>query len=292
MTKEWLYFAIIVDGMPLKTIKNQTDIMLQQRDNNTSDRRWTREETMIAFNAYCKIPFKNSSKTHPLVIKYAKLIGRTPSALNMKIGNIGRLDPSLKTKGIVGLSHGAKLEEEIWGEFNDDPEDFTYKSEMLVAKMSGKSIEDMVSIGTEQLPEGKEREVIVKQRVNQSFFRASVMSAYDFHCCITKVGVPELVEACHIVDWSQDIANRTNPRNGLCMNSFFHRAYDKHLMSITPDMTIVISDRLIDNTLDSRFKEYLAGLDGKRISCPDKFPPKQEFLEIHYSEYLGSKSAH
>ena len=26
--------------------------------------KWTREETIIAFNAYCKIPFKNSRKTH------------------------------------------------------------------------------------------------------------------------------------------------------------------------------------------------------------------------------------
>ncbi|MGN0231861.1 MAG: hypothetical protein ACI4A8_06585 [Muribaculaceae bacterium] len=59
---------------------------------------WTREETIIAFNLYCKIPFKSSRKTHPLVIEYAKIIGRTPSALNMKIGNIGRLAPSLREK--------------------------------------------------------------------------------------------------------------------------------------------------------------------------------------------------
>ncbi|MGM9843711.1 MAG: hypothetical protein ACI30S_05750 [Muribaculaceae bacterium] len=54
--------------------------------------RWTREETIIAFNLYCKIPVNRSSKTHPLVVKYARIIGRSPSALNMKICNIGRLD--------------------------------------------------------------------------------------------------------------------------------------------------------------------------------------------------------
>ena len=51
---------------------------------------WTREETIIAFNVYCKIPFKDSNKNHPMIKKYAKIIGRSPDALNMKIGNIGK----------------------------------------------------------------------------------------------------------------------------------------------------------------------------------------------------------
>lgn len=57
---------------------------------------WTWEETIVAFNVYCKVPFKNSSKTNPTIIKYANIIGRSPSALNMKVGNLGRLDPELK----------------------------------------------------------------------------------------------------------------------------------------------------------------------------------------------------
>ena len=37
---------------------------------------WTREQTIVAFNVYCKVPFKKSSKTHPTIIKYANIIGR------------------------------------------------------------------------------------------------------------------------------------------------------------------------------------------------------------------------
>lgn len=66
---------------------------------------------------YCKIPFKNSRKTHPTIIKYADIIGRSPSALNMKIGNFGRLDPELKKRGITGLIHSSKTEEDVWNEF-------------------------------------------------------------------------------------------------------------------------------------------------------------------------------
>ena len=95
---------------------------------------WTREETIIAFNVYCKIPFKSSNKNHPTIIEFAKIIGRSPSALNMKIGNFGRLDPELKKQGIVGLVNGSKLEETIWKEFHENWDKLSYESEKLIAK--------------------------------------------------------------------------------------------------------------------------------------------------------------
>lgn len=249
--------------------------------------KWTREETIVAFNVYCKIPFKSSSKTHPMIIKYANLLNRTPSALNMKIGNIGRLDPDLKGQGISGLVHGAKMEEEVWNEFYDNPELLAFESEKIIARLTNQSIEMSTSIRTDDLPQGRERSVIIKQRVNQSFFRSTVMSAYNFHCCISGVNIAELLEACHIVDWSQDERNRVNPKNGLCMNSFFHKAYDKHLLGITPDMRIVISEELLQGSTDVTFLNYLKTIDGKKILLPGKFLPQKELLEIHYNKFIN-----
>ena len=248
---------------------------------------WTREETIIAFNVYCKIPFKNSSKTHPEIIRYANIIGRTPSALNMKVGNIGRLDPDLKQQGITGLVHGAKMEEEVWNEFYSNPERLAYESEILVAKFSEKNIEETTNIEINDLPDGKEREAIVKQRVNQSFFRTTVLSSYNFRCCISGVSAPELLEACHIVDWSDDVSNRMNPKNGLCMNPFFHKAYDRYMLSITPDFKIEISRRLLDGVMQDSFLEYLKNINGKKIMLPDKFHPQKELLEINYHKFLN-----
>ncbi len=161
---------------------------------------WSRDETIVAFNVYCKIPFKKSSKAHPLIKKYAAVIGRTPSALNMKIGNIGRLDPDLKKQGISGLIHGAKLEQEVWEEFSKDPERLIYESERIIAKLQNKTLENNVDIDLDNFPQGKEREIIVKQRLNQIFFRQTVLSSYNNRCCISGVGNRELLEACHIVD--------------------------------------------------------------------------------------------
>jgi len=246
---------------------------------------WSKDETIVAFNVYCKIPFKSSSKTNPTVIKYAKILGRTPSALNMKIGNIGRLDPDLKDRGIVGLGHGAKLEEEVWHEFYGDPGRLAYESEKIIARLTDQSIEKSADIDVADLPQGTEREALVKQRVNQSFFRSAVISSYNYHCCVSGIGNPALLEACHIVDWSNGVTERTDPRNGLCLNPLFHKAYDKFLMAITPDLTIVVSEEMIDNTEEPVFKEYLCGINGRKIISPDKFQPKREFLEIHYEQF-------
>lgn len=258
---------------------------------NRRMKNWSREETIIAFNAYCKIAFKNSSKQHPLIIHYAQILGRTPSALNMKIGNIGRLDPELKTQGIKGLTHGAKMEQEIWDEFYANPERLVFESERLIAKFSKKNIEEITDIDITNLPEGKERETIIRQRVNQSFFRSVVMSSYNYRCCISGVGNPQLLEACHIVDWTTEVANRTNPKNGLCLNSFFHKAYDQYLLAITPDFKILLAEELIRKTANSLFKTYLERINGNSITLPDKFKPRKDLLELHYKAFLSRKIA-
>lgn len=247
---------------------------------------WNREETIIAFNVYCKIPFHKSNKAHPLIIEYAKILRRSPSSLNMKIGNFGRLDPTLKARGIIGLGHGSKLEEQIWNEFNDNPEKLVYESEKLIAKYSNKTLDKVLSIDIHSIPDGVDKEILVKQRINQSFFRSSVLSAYNFQCCISKIACTELLEACHIVNWRDDSTNRLNPSNGLCLNALFHKAYDKFLLAITPDYTIIISDEMLANMeKEERMRIYLQSINGKYISLPTKFYPDKDLLAIHYEQY-------
>jgi putative restriction endonuclease len=67
-------------------------------------------------------------------------------------------------------------------------------------------------------------------RVNQQFFRAVVLAAYDGKGCVTGLAVPELLVASHIVSWAEDPKQRMNPRNGLCLNALHDRASDRRLM--------------------------------------------------------------
>lgn len=136
-------------------------------------RNWTREETIVAFNVYCKIPFKDSSSNHPLIIEYAKLIGRSAASLNMKVGNFGRLDPELKRKGIVGLRNGSHLEEIVWHDFHGNWEKLAYESEYLIEKFRSLNYKEPSNI--KDFPIGKDKESKIKTRVNQSFFRAAIL---------------------------------------------------------------------------------------------------------------------
>lgn len=245
---------------------------------------WTREETIIAFNVYCKIPFKSSSKSNPTIIKYANLIGRSPSALNMKVGNIGRLDPELKKQGIVGLTHGSKIEEDVWKEFNGNWEKLAYESEMLISKYANKKIEEIseIEIELDDIPIGKERETIIKQRVNQSFFRSTILSSYNFRCCITGLKYSDLLIASHIIPWAKDEKNRLNPRNGICLNAIHDKAFDKGYITITPDFKVKISKTMLDHRTDKPVEDLFLRYNNKTIELPDKFLPSKEFLDFHY----------
>lgn len=115
------------------------------------------------------------------------------------------------------------------------------------------------------------------------------MNSYNSQCCISGIKAPELLESCHIVDWAEDNINRTNPENGLCLNALFHRAYDKHLLGITPDCEIVISDRMLAGIVDQNFTSYLSNLNGRKILLPSRFYPKRDFLDIHYQKFLQAQ---
>lgn len=243
---------------------------------------WTREETIVAFNVYCKIPFKSSSKTNPIIIKYANIIGRSPSSLNMKIGNIGRLDPELKEKGITGLRHGSKIEVDVWNEFNGNWEKLAFESELLISNYLDKPIEEVSNIQTEDIREGIERETVIKQRVNQSFFRSTVLSSYYNQCCITGLAIPDFLVASHIIPWSKNTEHRLNPRNGLCLNSIHDRAFDRGFITITPDFTVKISNALLDFEKEKAVQDFFLKYDKKKISLPDKFLPSRDFLDFHF----------
>lgn len=197
----------------------------------------------------------------------------------MKIGNIGRLDPELKKQGIVGLKHGSKLEEEVWEEFNGDWESLAFESEALIAKLSDKSIEEVVEI--EDIKEGVDKEVLVKQRVNQNFFRSTILSSYYFKCCITGLSIPEFLVSSHIVPWSKNKENRLNPRNGLCLNSLHDKAFDRGFLTITPDYVVKLSSSFGDYLESYSVQEYFVKYQDQKIMLPDKFLPKKDFLDYH-----------
>lgn len=249
---------------------------------------WTREQTIVALGVYCKIPFNKASNNNPEIVKAAKLIGRTPVAVKMKVGNFGSFDPELKSKGIVGLSNTSKLDEEIWNEYCNNWEKLAYDSEVIMARLADKTIEEINNIDLTHIPEGKERERVVKQRLNQSFFRNAVLSSYNNRCCITELSCIDLLEACHIVDWSENIENRLNPSNGICLNVLFHKAYDKYYIGISPDYEVYVSETLFESGLSqNKIKTFFKQYHKTKMILPDKFLPNKDLLDIRFQKFLN-----
>lgn len=243
---------------------------------------WSREELILAFNLYCKIPFSKTVKTNPKIIELAEIIGRTPSAVAMKLGNFGRLDPELKKRGIKGLSSGSKSEEEIWNEFHNNWDYLAEESEILLSKndKSG-GLSEFSLDSVEDFGKGLEKETIVKTRLNQSFFRASVLSSYNCRCAITGIAETSLLIASHIIPWSKDDGNRLNPRNGICLNSLHDKAFDRGLITVTPDFKLKISKKISEFGEQKWVEYYFLNYENREIFLPHKFTPDKNFLIFH-----------
>ncbi len=156
-----------------------------------------------------------------------------------------------------------------------------YESENLLAKFENKAIEAISPIEINDLPEGKTRESMVKLRVNQSFFRSSILASYNNTCCITGLNQSELLIAGHIKPWSEDEKNRLNPRNGIAINALHDKAFENGLLTITPEYKIKISNTILKQKRTEALEKYFLQYENKDIILPSRFLPDVEFLKYH-----------
>ena len=230
---------------------------------------------------YCRLPFGKFHHRNPEIAEVAKLIGRTPSALAMKLSNIASLDPAITSTGRKGLTSASANDRAMWQEMQTDWGKFAIESQeaMEAVRVSGiSSGESAIADGDVQI--GKDRTVETTVRIGQSFFRSTVLSAYEGRCCITGLSVPSLLVASHIVPWRDDVANRLNPQNGLLLSALHDRAFDSGLLTISADLTILVSQSHwgVENQY---FQQSVLRYQGQQIRLPEKFAPDPSFLSYH-----------
>ena len=250
---------------------------------NRQGKPWTREETLAAFNFYCCENFGRLHQRNPGIIRLAELMRRTPGSVGMKLVNLASQDSQIRESGRKGLVNVSALDKQVWEEFRADRARVSYESEQAIAQLEGRALESRVSPEVERVapPKGLDREGVRRFRVNQSFFRRAVLSAYRGRCCVTGLAVPELLNASHIIPWRENERERLNPQNGLCLNALHDRAFDRGLMTVTPDGVVRVSSRLLAAARESEKVAFIAESDGRKIETPAKFPPEREFLEHH-----------
>jgi putative restriction endonuclease len=248
-------------------------------------KRWTREELILAINLYCKLPFGKLHSRNPEVIALANILDRTPGSIAFKLVNFASLDPQLKARGIKGASNVSNLDKTIWNEFFNNWDNLFVESENLYAKKKNTTVDRLYEIDLTDLPRsGEEKERIVRVRTNQVVFRTLVMANYDYSCCITGLDQPELLIASHIVPWSKDSNNRLNPKNGLALNALHDKAFDKGFITITEEFKIKVSSVLLKKGSTESVKQNFIQFHNKEIIFPKKFMPDPEFLKYHNHE--------
>jgi Holliday junction resolvase RusA-like endonuclease len=121
-------------------------------------------------------------------------------------------------------------------------------------------------------------------RTAQNAFRDDVQHAWNYKCAVTDLDFQPALRASHILPWADYPEHRTDPNNGLLLNSTLDALFDGGFISFKDDGMIKIS----------RFfpKEWVKKLHVKasdKLRLPNKHLPRlRHFLTQHRQlRYLG-----
>ena len=130
----------------------------------------------------------------------------------------------------------------------------------------------------------------MRVRVHQSRFRGRVIPAYDSQCTICRLKESRLLDAAHIVS-DADVLGEPSVSNGLSLCAIHHRAFDQNLVAITPDYTVAVSPRLLEDD-DGPMLELLKGFHSADIHLPRKraHRPDPERLALRYERFAQASA--
>jgi hypothetical protein len=237
---------------------------------------WTRDELHDALELYCITPFGRIHSRNPQIQQLAGRIGRTASAVAMKMVNFASLDPTLTQRGMANAS---RLDREVWDEF------FTRLNASLALDLEASRVMEVAEPQRDFItqitafPAGIDALRKVKTRVNQDFFRRLVLTSYGSRCALTGIEAPELLVASHIVPWSKNKDVRTTPQNGICLNALHDRAFDEGYLTFNDDLEVLYS-----GDLPPAARTALESLGTSKLRLPTRFVPDPALLAFHRTE--------
>lgn len=255
---------------------------------------WTRDELIVAMNLYSRLSFGQLHARNPLIIATAARMDRSPNSLAMKLCNLASFDPAVTSRGRVGLKGASQLDREVWNAFQADWETLGTESEERFNALVGTApaVEDEERWMLREGP--TEKEITIRRRLGQDFFRRTVLVSYNYRCCITGTPISALLSASHIVAWSADRTQRLNPHNGLCLAKTQDAAFDRHLITLDEDLRVVLSKSIRDHFTSESVRANFQPYEGKRIDLPYRFNPDAALLKYHrdiFSNPVGSSVA-
>lgn len=165
--------------------------------------------------------------------------------------------------------------------------DWTRVENPFVFASSGISYKSLLQNLTDAPDESQEVYVKVKSRgIKQLLFKDALLHAYSGKCAFTGITIPDALEACHIIPWSQSTPHqRMDVRNGLLLNSLHHRLFDRGYITISKDYKIIYFDPKSKEREYNLFeRHFTTKLHGKQMVTPRllKHRPLREYIEQHH----------
>ena len=132
--------------------------------------------------------------------------------------------------------------------------------------------------------EGEDVASETKRRKGQDYFRRMILANYNSRCALTGIDIPQLLLASHIIPWSDKShkEDRLNPCNGICLSALYDKAFDKGLITFSPDdYTVCLSSSLCENETKEYYDLHFGCIIGKKLMMPAEYLPNREFLAYH-----------
>jgi len=237
---------------------------------------WSRDEYLVTLDLYLNESEYIADDSDPMIREVASLIGRTPGSVVLRLANYRHLDPS-STEGMRNVGKACR---EIWEEYYDNEEELARAAEGARENLRNPSRES--ENGESETDDGgvETGETTSKQKVRtgQSDFRKAVRDRYDDECILCGISDVGLLQASHILDWSESEDHRGDPANGLLLCYNHHRAFDLNMFTITGDYELVVRPGFEPS---SDFLEHtLTDHHGESLELPTE-PSSAKFLEEH-----------
>lgn len=129
-----------------------------------------------------------------------------------------------------------------------------------------------------ELEENDDQVALAKRRKYQSKLRDIVLDDYGWMCALCDMDHPALLEAGHIKPYRIAEKDKNQPTNMLCLCVFHHKLFDLGLISIGPDLSVLLSSELKKSQCS--LLSMRPG-ENSKLRLPKRYRPLPEFLAFH-----------
>lgn len=128
-------------------------------------------------------------------------------------------------------------------------------------------------------------ERVLRQRLHQPVFRASVLAAYERQCSICRLRHVSLLDAAHVL--SDREGGQPVVSNGLALCKIHHAAYDADILSVRPDYVVEVRESVLQEVDGPMLLHGIQEINGWNIQLPARNfdRPDRDLLAQRYARF-------